>query len=474
MGNEHYLEGNMDGSSTVICTFWTLAQPVAQRFSPDKFAVCANQYSYDGMNTIVRAICANPHWRHFTMMGADLTHAGDIWAAFFKDGLDESGKVIGTSFTFQTEIPREALQKLRENVTMHDLRGKPLDEVVQKVNSLEKLPPFSDAQTFPEPKPPAFKTYPSEKQGFLIRAPTISHGWLQLLDLIMKFGEEKQTEYGNKQKEILNLQCVIEGDDASIPEFLPFKQKDFDEYKGKVLTAEKPENVVYTYGSRLHAWPGSTAINQVQHAINYLKKTPFTRRAVAVTWHVEKDIADKNPPCLTEIIWSVSHGKLQQTCLVRSHDMFEGWPLNLFGWRELHKKVSHETGLPLGSMIVLSTSAHIYDTKWEEAKKTLTKYYIPSTYHFRPDPRGNFVIKAIPSEKKVVLEHFTPLGEKTFFVLENTHADERHAMEELFLKLSHSNLISDMEHALYLGGEIQQAFHAMKTGKEYKQDKALN
>lgn len=473
MASEHFVTGNMNGSSTVICTFWTLAQPIAQKLDSSQFAVCANQYSYDGVNTIVRAIWSNPHWRDLILMGADLTHAGDIWMAFFTNGIDEHGKIIGTSFTFQSEIPREALQKLRENVIVHDLRGKPVESLIETVKGLEKREPFADPQTFPEPQPPAFQTYPSEKQGFMIRAPTISHGWLQLLDLIMKYGEEKPTEYGNKQKEILNLQCVIEGDDSTIPEFLPFKEKDFEEYKGKVLTAEKPENVVYTYGSRLHAWPGTVPINQVEHAIAYLKKTPHTRRAVAVTWHVEKDIADKNPPCLTEIVWSVSHGKLQQTCLVRSHDMYEGWPLNLFGWRELQKKVANETGIPLGSLIVLSTSAHIYDTKWEEAKKILTKYYLPSTYHFRPDPRGNFVIKTNVVEKKVTLEHFTPLGEKTFFVLENTHKDERRAMEELFLKLSHSHLISDMEHALYLGGEIQQAFRAMKEGKEYKQDKIL-
>jgi thymidylate synthase len=289
----------------------------------------------------------------------------------------------------------------------------------------------------------------------------------------MKFGEEKPTEYGNKQKEILNLQCVIEGDDTNIPEFLPFTPRDFEDYKMKILTAEKPDNVVYTYGSRLHAWPGTTPINQVDHAIAYLKKTPHTRRAVAVTWHVEKDIADKNPPCLTEIIWSVSHGKLQQTCLVRSHDMFEGWPLNLFGWRELQKKVSRETGIPLGSLIVLSTSAHIYDTKWEEAKKILTKYHNPSEYRFDVDPRGNFVILLDYSAQKITLQHFTPVGERTQFVIDNVEKDEKRALEELFTKLVHSNLVSRADHAFYLGAELQKAFEAMKSKKEYKQDKPL-
>ncbi|MEK6821216.1 MAG: thymidylate synthase, partial [archaeon] len=234
------------------------------------------------------------------------------------------------------------------------------------------------------------------------------------------------------------------------------------------------ENVAYTYGSRLHEWPGTHPINQVEHAIAYLKKTPFTRRAVAVTWHVEHDLTNKNPPCLTEVIWSVSHGKLHQTCLVRSHDMFEGWPLNLFGWRALQKHVSEETGIALGSLIVLSTSAHLYDSKWEEAKKKLEKYYVPSAYRFDSDPRGNFVIQVQPEKKKVLIQHFTPLGEKTQFTWENTHETEKQAMEELFAKLAHSNFVSRTDHAFYLGAELQKVFHAMKMGKEYKQDKPLD
>jgi tetrahydromethanopterin S-methyltransferase subunit A len=147
MGSEHFIEGNPD-SSTVICTFWTLAQPVAQKFDSQKFAICANQYSYDALNTIVRAIWMNPHWRHLVLMGADLTHAGDIWTAFFNEGV-ENGKVKGTSFAFQPEIPLDALEKFRENVTLHDLRGKSFEEVEKVIRTLEKKPPFAPPPIIP-------------------------------------------------------------------------------------------------------------------------------------------------------------------------------------------------------------------------------------------------------------------------------------------------------------------------------------
>lgn len=139
----------------------------------------------------------------------------------------------------------------------------------------------------------------------------------------------------------------------------------------------------------------------------------------------------------------------------------------------MQKKVSAETGIPLGSLIVLSTSAHIYDTKWEETKKILTKYYIPSEYRFDVDPRGNFVIQSDAKTKKISIQHFTPVGERTQFTWENTQVDEKRALEELFNKLSHSNMVSRTDHAFYLGAELQRVFEAMKNGKEYKQDRPL-
>ncbi|MDZ4256474.1 MAG: thymidylate synthase, partial [archaeon] len=297
MASDSYIPGN-SSSSTVICTFWTMAKPVAEKLDTNKFSVCANLYSMDGINTIARAILQNPHWRNLILFGADLTHTGDILTQFFEKGIEEDGKIAGTTFSFQKEIPREALNTLQKEVVVHDARGKSFEELIQLVNGLKNKPPFADPQTFPEPQPPEIQTFHSEKQGFLIRAPTISHGWLQVLDIILKFGEEKPTEYGNQMKELLNVQCIIEGDDENIPEFLPFTPRDLEDYTKKVLTPEVPPNVAYTYGSRLHAWPGEQPIDQVQYMIDYLKKTPHTRRAVAVTWHVGIDMVDKNPPCL--------------------------------------------------------------------------------------------------------------------------------------------------------------------------------
>lgn len=467
MTNESFVQGNPH-SSTVICTCWTLAKPISQNISQDAFAVCANLYSFDGLNTIARAFYQNPHWCNLVLFGADLTHGGETLVQFFTHGLDEQGKVKNTSFSFQKEIPRDALERLRKNVRVHDLRGKTLEELSSLIQTLPNSPAWTTPQTFPESPLPQVETFPSEKFGFSIRGKTPSHAWLQILDVVLKFGEEKQTEYGGKMKELIDIMAIISGDDETIPECFPFDEKALEEYLPKLLSSQKPENVVYTYGSRLRE-----GIDQIQHAVEYLKKTPHTRRASVFTWRINEDLNNKNPPCLTQITWNVTGGKLQQTCVFRSHDIFEGWPLNLMGLRLMHQHVSREANIPIGDLACLSISAHIYEKKWDEAKAILKKYHAEESYRFNPDPRGNFVIKINPETKKINIQHFTPMGEKTQFTWENTHVREKQALEELFAKLAHSNFILNHDHALYLGAELQKAITAMKTGQKYVQDKEL-
>lgn len=468
MTSESFIQGN-PSSSTVICTCWTLAKSVSQKLSSEKFAVCANVYSFDGLNTIIRAFYQNPHWNNLIIFGADLTHGGETLVQFFTNGMDENGKVKNTSFSFQKEIPLADLELIRKNVHLHDLRGKPIEELIALTQTHTSSPAWTTPKTFPESPPPQVETFPSEKFGFIIRGKTPSHAWLQILDVVLKFGEEKQTEYGGKMKELIDILAIISNDDETIPACFPFDEKALDEYIPKLLSSQKPENVVYTYGSRLRE-----GIDQVQHAIEYLKKTPHTRRASVFTWRIHEDMNNKNPPCLTQVTWNVTGGKLQQTCVFRSHDLFEGWPLNISGLRRMHHHVAQETNIPIGDLACLSISAHIYEKKWDEAKTILKKYYPEESYRFNPDPRGNFVIQLNPEKKKIHIQHFTPTGEKTQFTWENTHMNEKRALEELFAKLAHSNFILHHDHALYLGAELQKAITAMKTGQRYTQDKELS
>lgn len=460
-------------ANTAICTLWTLAKPIADRLPKEKFAICANLYSLDGINTIVRGIYANPHWRYLVVYGSDMTHTGDVIKSFFEQGVDAEGKVHGTNFSFQKEIPVQDLELLRKHVKLVDLRGKSIDELSKYLLSFEHLPPFTAAKEFPEPKLPDFPMHESEKIGFAIRASSVSEGWLKVLDHVMKFGEEKPTEHGSKMKEIVDMMVVIEGDEETIPAFMPCDANALKDYAPKLLTHDKPENVVYTYGSRLRE-----RIDQVQNAIDYLKEVPYTRRAIAVTWRLDEDQKhNKNPPCLTQIIWNVSHGKLHQTCSFRSHDMYEGWPLNMYGLRELQKMMSKEVGIPMGNLVCLSVSAHIYQPRWEEAREVLKKHYLPGHYRFQPDPRGNFVISIVPGmkegEKLILLQHFTPDGKKTPFIFHNTKMEEKPLLEELFTQLAHSNLISRVDHAFYLGQELQRAAICIRMNKEYVQDQPL-
>lgn len=478
MAEKHssFVQGNSQ-ANTAVCTLWTPAEIIAKELPKEKFSLCANLYSLEGINTVVRGILANPLLRHIVICGSDLTHTGETLKQFFESGADEKGFVKGTNFQFHTEIPRGALEDVRRNAKLYDLRKKSPDEIGKFVGSLPILPAFAEPREFPFLEPQKFESFDSEGEGFLVRAKTIAFAWLQILDLVMKFGEEKPTEYPAKQKELLNVLAVIDEEDKTLPSFIGFTDKDLQEYLPSMLTAEKPASISYTYGSRIFKREDAFGEDQVSNAICHLKTVPYTRRAVVFTWRVEEDMKTESPPCLTQITWNIRGSKLFQTCIFRSQDVFSGWPMNMFALRELQKKVASELSLPMGSLSCLSVSTHIYENKWADAKKALEENRSQPAYSFKQDqdPRGSFLISIVPGEreKKIALvQHFTPDGRKTQFSFHSSKTEERQIIEDLTSQILQSNLISRLDHALYLGKEIQNALAAIREGKEYVQDRS--
>lgn len=467
-----FVQGNAKANAA-ICTLWSPAGTVANALPQEKFSLCANLYSLEGINTVARGILANPLLRYVIIFGSDLTHTGETLKSFFEGGIGEKGKVKGSNFSFQPEIPLEALEKVRKNVKLYDLRGKSVKELAELLDSLPELPAFAEPKEFPFPETPHFDSFDSEGVGFLVRAKNVSAGWLKLLDLVMKFGEEKQSEYPARQKELLSVLSVIDEEDKTLPSFLGFTDEELKKYIPSIMSAEKPASVSYTYGSRIFRKEDAFNENQVESAISHLRKSPHTRRAIAFTWRHDEDMKSENPPCLTQISWNVRKGKLFQACVFRSHDIFSAWPMNLFALRELQKKVASELSLPPGSLSCLSVSAHIYENKWQEAKKIIEEKCASPKYLFREDPRGNFLISIAPGlegRKIVLLQHFTPDGRKTQFSFHSVKEGEKQIVEDLTTQVLRQNLVSRPDHAMYLGKEIQRALGAIRDNKEYVQD----
>jgi len=463
--------GNLD-SCVAICTLWTQKDIITEKVLSDKYCICGNLYTAQGINYIIRNVLSYPKIRYIILCGEEMNDSGASFLNFMNKGIDENRKIIGSNAYIDSNINTDLIEKFRTNVSFIDMRGK--EEKIPEL--LEKIPqkePFSEPIYIEESKL-MYPTLTSENV-FTVRGKTISESWLKILDIIMKFGEIKPSEYDIKQKEVLNLTVVVESENGKIESWLKLTDKDLENYFSKFFSSERPEDISYTYGERLfkyplrymkRKWSGeiTSTFNQIESILEHLKKIPYTRRAIAFTWNVDIDSESSSPPCLTQITWNIKNKMLYQTAIIRSNDMFGAWPMNAFALRKLQKNIAKKMNIKCGPLVTISNSAHIYENNWQECKEVLDKYYTGEKMSFEQDKLGYFVINLKGNE--IVVQHHLIDGRKSNFVFKGTDTIT------LYRRILNENLISKYDHAAYLGKELTRAETALKEGKEYVQDEA--
>jgi len=465
-------------SPLAVCTLWSKKESI--KLPKEKFCVIGNLYTNYGINPMLKNLLANPRIRYLVLCGSDLSGTGNVVKNLIELGIDESYRVKGCEAYVEKTIPREKIEILRKNLRLVDLRNDPeWEEKLVKIAS--HVPEKSDYYAEPiviGEASPVTEELKAEDRAFRVEGKTIAETWLKVLDTVLKWGEIKPTEYGVRQKEALDVIAVVNSQ-GNLPEWLPVKKEEIEAYCKNFFGREKPSSVDYTYGERLFsleftsvnpktvekaARESEAVFNQIEWVVSKLKEKPYTRRAIAVTWRHERDSQSENPPCLVEIVWNVKQGKLYQTCTFRSHDIYRAWLFNVFALRRLQEEIAERLGLQPGSLIVLSVSAHVYESNWEEAERLVEKYYRGRITEFEPDPRGYFTIKV--ENGLIVVEHWLNDGRKTKYEFRGRSS------EEIYRQILNENLVSRLDHAAYLGKELARAEEALKTGKKYVQDKA--
>ena len=105
------------------------------------------------------------------------------------------------------------------------------------------------------------------------------------------------------------------------------------------------------------------------------------------------------------------------------------------------------------------------------------------------DPKGYFLIKIEPLTNEIILEHYLnnidhkgraidpesgePIGCKTKRSNEPNNIFKGKSAKELGIKVSEGNgpfPISRLDHAIYIGRELQRAEQCLRAGKQYIQD----
>lgn len=489
-------------NSVGVAIMWTERQVVSDMLKSHTYNTIGNLYSSAGISTMIRNMYANPSINKLVLWGADLSRSGQALVEFMKNGVDEDFFIIGDEKQGQLEkeIGKVAIDHFRKHVEVVNLRGKPVSVLQDTVATLskEKTKPFSEPKTFPSNKPKPF-TFPSEQMGFRIHGTSAAQTWLKILNNIIRYGRNKTTRYTqeNELKELLNVMAVVyeeNPDDPYLPHYFPFSKKDLDIYYPQVLSAKKIPGIAYTYGQRLRDHEG---VDQIQNIIDLINNRPFSKKMLAVTANVKEDWAEVNKgdtPCLTNILCSIQDGKLFMTTHFRSQDMVHGWPRNVFSLRKLQKFISDQTGVPMGSFVMITHSAHIYSDDYQLVEKILSEHYekelgYTKRQYFEEDYRGNIVIeieevlpktvekkkqgrpKKIPKEYDIVVKLYAPNGG---LLLKEWRG--KTAMEVYIQMVNVGDYLTLPSHLIYIGTELQRAEYSIKEGRvsDFSQDPAAN
>ncbi len=457
-------------SSVAVCTLWTQTDLFEAALDKTKYRLIGNLYSFNGLSKLIRTIYEYPEIRTIILCGLDLGKAGEALVLLFENGVDENNKINGSTVIIEQEIPRENIELMRKSISLVDMRGTTKPEpVIPLLSAAKHLPAFSNPQTFPDPKPVNPSQFPTADSGFMISEESVALAFPKILGTIMRFGSHKKSHY-NDVKEVLNLMVVLEPEDPdnpALPDYLGITKQDLEAYYPQLISNIEFEGTSYTYGNRLRHVPRkmqeemSGIIDQIETIVEELKRAPYSRRAIALTWRVEEDITNKSPPCLILIQCMISDHKLHLTAFIRSNDMFAAWPKNAFGLRKLQQLIAAPLEVPIGTLTTISSSAHIYEQNWKDALQIAEKH---SFLRWKQDSRGYFVIKI--ENNLIKLHHYNNNGPllQTF---EGTKA------EELYKQLVLKETMSSPEHLAYIGMELAKAEIALKLKIPYIQEDDL-
>ena len=213
--------------------------------------------------------------------------------------------------------------------------------------------------------------------------------WEESIVAVWEHGRIVKTEYGQLSKDITAVLEIRK----------PFKEprihlkgcicglKGLSDYVREILEGTQDWRVGrdwhYTYHERLFSYIpvfkqdpleaerllNFEKIDQIRYIVGKLRKAPYSRRAVAVTWQPWKDEKTDYPPCLLYLWCRVFDGSLEMHVHMRSNDALKASFMNIYAYTELQKYIARQIGVEVGRYIHIADSYHIYEKDWKWAEK---------------------------------------------------------------------------------------------------------
>lgn len=199
-------------------------------------------------------------------------------------------------------------------------------------------------------------------------------------------------------------------------------QKDFIE---RILTndefAKKWGELGPIYGRQWRRWPASDGreVDQLQWAIDKIKKSPDSRHAIVSSWNPEyvyemarPTAISPIPPCHTMYNINVTDGKLSLLLYQRSADLVLGVPLNVATYALLTMVLAQVCGYEAGELIHVMGDTHIYSNHFEEANEQLKRaprlfpmmHINPSKLHLSDFVYEDFTVEGYDPHAEILAE----------------------------------------------------------------------
>ena len=121
-------------------------------------------------------------------------------------------------------------------------------------------------------------------------------------------------------------------------------------------------------------------IDQLRLAYETLQEMPTSRQVVIQIWDRTLDlpnprIRSKDVPCNLVSHLMIRHGKLEWLQIMRSNDLFWGFPYNVIQFTTLQEIVAGWLGVGLGTYMHISDSLHAYQRHWNDLDTTSNRVH---------------------------------------------------------------------------------------------------
>jgi thymidylate synthase len=270
-----------------------------------------------------------------------------------------------------------------------------------------------------------------------VEADCVARAWEESLVLLYKCGCDIKTQYDKPEdppsKDATMTITITEPlKEPMIHKDFPGGPEDLQEYVMEVCEGIKDHLVrdtrdprdtrwEYTYHQRLFAYQAPTLcpFDQIETLCRKLAKTPYTRRAQAVTWMVWEDNDCYDPACMQSIWCRITQEDgepfLSMNVRFRSNDAYKAAFMNIFALVQLQLKIANRVSelsgrtVKLGRYCHLADSYHLYGSYFQEFESRFLAALEKRTFEQRT-LRYQDLRESMESARPAILEKARQMG----------------------------------------------------------------